>query len=132
MSIWLYPGGHIHGEDVVGVAVEVLADSVVAHGGSRVGVAGGDLYVAEADTGVEHLVANVCRSMCGEHPRHPDSRREGEMLEPVSDGVPVRPPTVGVAQGRPAGALIESPVNGSGDCGWQLNKNELANLAVHA
>ena len=34
--------------------VEVLAGSVVAHRGSWVGVAGGDLDVAEVDAGVEH------------------------------------------------------------------------------
>jgi hypothetical protein len=50
------------------MAVEVLAGSVVAHGGSRVGVAGGDLHVAEADAGVEPGTeqcsnpANICRS----------------------------------------------------------------------
>ena len=36
------------------MAVEVVAGSVVAHGGSRVGVEGGDLYVARVDTSVEH------------------------------------------------------------------------------
>ena len=36
------------------MAVEVLACSVVAHGGSGVGVAGGDLNVAQVDAGVEH------------------------------------------------------------------------------
>ena len=36
------------------MAVEVLAGAVVAHGGAWVGVAGGDLHVAEADAGVEH------------------------------------------------------------------------------
>jgi hypothetical protein len=42
------------GEDVVGVAVEILAGPVVAHGGSWVGVAGGDRDVAQADAGVEY------------------------------------------------------------------------------
>ena len=36
------------------MAVEVVAGAVVAHGGSWVGVAGGDLYVAQVDAGVEH------------------------------------------------------------------------------
>ena len=40
-------GGHVSGEDVVGVPVEILTGVVVAHGGLRVGVPGGDLYVAE-------------------------------------------------------------------------------------
>jgi hypothetical protein len=35
------------------MAVEVLAGSVVAHRGPRVGVAGGDLDVAQVDSGVE-------------------------------------------------------------------------------
>ena len=34
--------------------VEVLAGTVVAHGGARVGVAGGDLHVAKVDARVEH------------------------------------------------------------------------------
>src|SRR5665647_1875067 len=46
---------HVGGEDVVGVAIEVLAGPVVLHGGAWVGVAGGDLHVAEVDSGVEHL-----------------------------------------------------------------------------
>jgi len=36
------------------MAVEVVAGAVVAGGGSWVGVAGGDLYVAQVDAGVEH------------------------------------------------------------------------------
>src|SRR5690242_14562815 len=47
-------GGHVGGEDVVRIAVQVLARSVVAHGGSRVGVPGSDLDVAEVDAGIEH------------------------------------------------------------------------------
>ena len=39
-------GSHVGGEDVVGVAVEVLAGSVVSHGGAWIGVPGGDLDVA--------------------------------------------------------------------------------------
>ena len=42
-------GGHEGGEDVVRVAVEVLASPVVAHCGARVGVAGGDLDIAQVD-----------------------------------------------------------------------------------
>jgi len=36
------------------VAVQVLAGSVVPHRGSRVGVPGGDLHVAQVNTGIEH------------------------------------------------------------------------------
>ena len=47
-------GGHVGGEDVVRVAVQVLAGSVVSHRRARVGVAGGDLDVPEVDAGIEH------------------------------------------------------------------------------
>jgi hypothetical protein len=39
------------------VAVEVLAGSVVAHGGARLGVPGGGLDVAQVDAGPQHLRA---------------------------------------------------------------------------
>ena len=38
----------------LGCQSEVLAGAVVAHGGAWVGVAGGDLDVAQVDSGVEH------------------------------------------------------------------------------
>lgn len=52
--------GHVGGEEVDAVAVEVLAGSVVVLGGSRVGVAGQELRVTEGDTGVEALVMAAC------------------------------------------------------------------------
>ena len=47
-------GGHVGGEDVVRVAVQVLAGSVISHRRARVGVAGGDLDVPKVDAGIEH------------------------------------------------------------------------------
>src|SRR5215213_5874021 len=44
----------VGGDDVVGVAVEVLADAVVAHRRSWVGVPGGDLDIAQVHAGVQH------------------------------------------------------------------------------
>jgi hypothetical protein len=38
----------------LGVAVEVTVGPVVAHGHTRVGVAGGDLHIAQADAGIQH------------------------------------------------------------------------------
>ena len=43
------------------MVVELLSGSVVAHGGAGVGVAGGDLDVAQVDAGVEHVVTKVWR-----------------------------------------------------------------------
>ena len=57
-------GGHEGGEDVVRVAVQVLAGSVVAHCGAGVGMTGGDLDIAQVDACVEHVVTKLWRSMC--------------------------------------------------------------------
>src|SRR5215472_10519386 len=46
-------GGHVGGQDVVRVAVKVLAGPVVAHRGARIGVPGRDLDVAELHARVE-------------------------------------------------------------------------------
>jgi hypothetical protein len=53
------PGGHRGGEDVVRVAIQVLTGPVVAHGGARVCVAGGDLDIPEVNTSVETGLAKV-------------------------------------------------------------------------
>src|SRR6266516_3001000 len=92
---WSRAGCHVGGEDVVGVAVELVAGAVVAHGGPWVGVAGGDLDVAEVDAGVEH---------CGdkgmsEHVwvlRHPHPAGGGEGGQAAGGGVPVHPSAVAV------------------------------------
>jgi hypothetical protein len=65
----LCAGGHVGGEDVVGVAVEVFAGPVVSHGGAGVGVAGGDLYVTQVNSGVEtawwsRTCAGACAGAC--------------------------------------------------------------------
>jgi hypothetical protein len=53
-TIWSGARCHVGGEDVVRVAVEVLACPVIPHRGTRVGVAGGDLDVAQVHPRVEH------------------------------------------------------------------------------
>ena len=40
------------------MAVEVLAGAVIAHGGSWVGVTGGDLYITQVNAGVERFTAD--------------------------------------------------------------------------
>jgi hypothetical protein len=73
------------------VPVEVFAGSVVAHGGARVSVAGGDLDVAQVDacveTGRDECVPEHMR-MC---PGEPDSRCSGERAEPAGGSMPVHP-----------------------------------------
>src|SRR3954453_21880155 len=72
-KIWSRAGGHEGGEDVVGMSVEVFAGSVVAHGGSRVGVADGDLYVAQVNTGVQHRGDEDVPEHVRVHPRQLDT-----------------------------------------------------------
>lgn len=73
-------GGHVRREDVFGVSVEILAGSVVAHGGARVRVAGGDLYVSEVDSSVEHRGDVGVPEHVRMHPWELDSCLFGEAL----------------------------------------------------
>ncbi len=57
--------GHAGGEDVVGVVVEVLACSVVAHGGAWGGVSGGDLDVAQVDAGAAFIQPDDHNALIG-------------------------------------------------------------------
>src|SRR6266496_1824269 len=59
VEMWSGAGSHVRGEDVVGVAVEVLAGPVIAHGGARVGVPGGDLDIAQSTPASSMVVTNV-------------------------------------------------------------------------
>ena len=75
-------GGHVGGEDVVGVAIEVLAGSVVARGGSGIGVAGGDLHVPLRLQGVDVAVGAPGE----EHTQIRSRVLAGEALEPTEIG----------------------------------------------
>ena len=50
---WSGTGGQVGGEDAVGMSVEVLAGTVLAHGGPWTGVAGSDLHIALANSGID-------------------------------------------------------------------------------
>jgi hypothetical protein len=69
--------------------VEVVADAVVTHGGAGVGVAGGDLDVAQRSR------------RCGAHVRvhawHAGSGGGGQVFEPAGGGMPVHSGADGVA-----------------------------------
>jgi hypothetical protein len=129
---WLCPGGHARGQDVVGVPVEVLAGPVVAHGGSRIGVAGGDLHVAQADAGVEHGGDEGVAQHVRVHPGHPDPGDSGEVFESAGGRVPVHPRAVDVAQDRTALAAVDGSVDGSGYRRRERDENDLAAFADHA
>jgi hypothetical protein len=66
------------------------------------------------------------------HPGHPDSGRCGEVPEPAGCGVAVHPRPVNVAQDRPAVAVLDGPVEGSGHRWWERDQDDLAAFAAHA
>jgi hypothetical protein len=109
---WSGAGGHVGGEYVVWVAVEVLAGPVIAHGGSRVRVAGGDLDIAQVDPGVKHGRDECVPQHMGMKPGDPDSRCFGEPSEPPGGCAPVHPRAVAVEQDRPGGAVAHGAVDG--------------------
>jgi len=71
------------------VSVEVLAGSVVVHGGARVGVPGGNLQVAQVHAGVEHGGDEGVPEPVGMHPRQPHPGRVGQASQSAGGGVPV-------------------------------------------
>ncbi|MCY1145727.1 hypothetical protein OWR29_47670, partial [Actinoplanes sp. Pm04-4] len=121
----------VSGEDLVGVPVEVLAGAVVAHRGLRVGVSGGDLYIAEADSRVQHGRDERMAQHVRVHPWHPDPGRRGQLLEAAGRGMPVHSPTQRVTQYRPVLAITDGVLDGSSDRRRQRDQHDLVALAVN-
>jgi hypothetical protein len=95
-------GSHEGSQDVVRVAVEILACTVVAQGGARVGMPGGDLDGTQSTSASSIVVTNVSAAYAGECRRCvPGGLRE--MPETPGGCVPVHPPAMGVEQDRPCG-----------------------------
>jgi hypothetical protein len=69
----------------------LLRAVVVAHGGARVGVSGGDLHVAQVDAGVEHGGDEGVPEHVWVHPGDPHAPDVGEMSETKSGSVAVHP-----------------------------------------
>ena len=100
------------------MAVEVLAGAVVAHGGARVGMAGGDLDVAKVDSGVEHGGDEGVSQHVGVHPGDVDAAIFCEVAKPASGAVPVHPGAATCEQDRAAAAVVDGAVDGSPDRWW--------------
>ena len=72
------------------MAVEVVAGSLVAHGGAGVGVPGCDLDVAEVDARIEHGGDVGVPQHVRMQRRHPNPGRLGQYTKPAVGGVPAR------------------------------------------
>ena len=114
------------------MAVQVLASPVVAHRGARVGVAGGDLDVAQVDASVKYgrdeCVAQHVR-MC---PDDLDAGRLGEAVQAAGGRVPVHPGAAAVDQDRPARPRADCPVDRPADRWRQRHQDDLGTFAAHA
>ena len=84
-------GGHVGGEDVVWVAVEVLAGPVVAGGRAGIGVPGGDLDIAQVNASIQHGCDKGVPEHVGVWPGDPYARVLGEVAQAAGRGVPVHP-----------------------------------------
>ncbi len=125
-------GGHVGGEDVVRVAVEVLAGSVIPHSGARVGVPGGDLDVPKVNASVEHGRDERVSEHVRVCPGDVDAGGSGEVAQAAGGRVPVQPGASAVEQDGPAGAVPDSPVDGPPDRWRQRHQDDLGALAAHA
>ena len=126
---WSGAGRHVGGQDVVRVAVQVLACSVVPHRGARVGVAGGDLNIAQVNASIEHgrdeRVAQHVRVRSGDL----DAGGLGEVPQAAGGRVPVHPGAVVIKQDRPANSGAYRSVDGPADRWRQRDQDDLGALA---
>jgi hypothetical protein len=114
------------------VTVQVLAGSVITHCRAWVGVAGGNLDVAQVDSSVEHgrdeCVAKHVRMSLG----CLYAGSFGEPPQAACGRVPVHPGAAGVEQDRSAGARAYCLVDGPAD-GWrQWDEDDFGAFAAHA
>ncbi len=101
------------------MAVQVVSGAVVAHGGARVGVEGGDLDVAQVDAGVEHGGDEGVSQHVRVHPGQPDASLAGEGVQPPGGGVPVHSGAAPGPQNGTCGSLCDGMVDGSTYRWWE-------------
>jgi hypothetical protein len=107
-------GGHVGGKDVIGVAVELVACSVISHGGAGVGVPCGDLHIAQVDAGVQHRGDERVAEHVRMQFRH-SGDGIGESAKPAGRRMPIHPRSATVQQDRPAQPISDGTVDRSPD-----------------
>ena len=123
-------GSHVSSEDVIGMAVKILACSVVAHCGSRVRMAGSDLHVMKVDSGVEHRGHKRVPQHVRMHPRQTDTGISGQVLQPSGGGMAIHPHGAQVPQDGPDGSTRDRPLDRPLDRRRQWGEDDLATLTA--
>ena len=114
------------------MTVEVLARSVVAHGGAWVGVAGGDLNVTKVDAGVEHGGDEGVAQHVWVHAGHVEASPFGKALEASGGDVSGHAGAVSAEQDRTGEPVSPGAVEGAADCGWEWGEHNPVAFAVNA
>jgi hypothetical protein len=120
------------GQDVVRVAVEVLASPVITHRGSWIGRAGSDLDVAQVNSGVEHGGDEGMAEHVRVWPGDPHPSGTGQAPQPAGGGVAVYPCGTAVEQDRAVAAGADRPVDSPRDGWWQRDQDGLGAFAARA
>jgi hypothetical protein len=100
-------GGDVCGEDVVRVAVQVLAGPVIPHSRARVGVPGGDLDVPEVNASIEHGRDEGMTEHMRVRSGDLDAGTCGEPSQAAGGGVPVHPGAAAAEQNRAARSVSD-------------------------
>ena len=126
------PGGHVRSQDVVWVAVEVLAGSVITHRGARIRMAGGDLDIPQVDPSIQH----------GRDERVPEhmwvragNSHSGGFSKPPQAaccGMPVHADAAAVEEDGSTGTAADGPVDGPSNSWRQRDQRDLGAFAAHA
>jgi hypothetical protein len=113
--------------DVGGVAVEGDSGSVVAHGGTGIGMAGGFLHIAQRNPSVQRSGDECVPEGVGAHALG-DPRPSGDAAHDPSGRVSIDPPPVDSHEDRPVAAFADRQIDGPGRPGRHGDDYDLAAL----
>src|SRR5258708_16792370 len=125
-------GSHVGGQDVIRMAVEVLAGPVITHRGAWIGVAGGDLDVPQVHSSTEHGRDKGMPEHVRVRAGNPYSCGLGEASQPPGGSVPIHPGTAAVEQDRALRTGADRPVHAPDDGWWQRAQDDLLAFFAYA
>jgi hypothetical protein len=102
---------------------------VVAHRGSRVGVSGRDLGIAQIHTGIQHRRHSGVSEHVRVHARDVHTGDGLQASQPAGAGVPVHAGAAAVEPDRPSDAVADCAVDRARDGGWHRYEHDLVALA---